>query len=143
MKVYTWMDRPKHEGKAFGEKGRTEQHHKRDADINHIVAKAAKTGIWPQKVQPDVFADVSEVGDFQSALAIVSNATNLFESLPAIVRDRFRNNPADFVAFATDPQNGPELVKLGLAKLRPKETPPEAPQAPKKAKKEAPPTTEE
>ena len=39
----------------------------------------------------------------------------MFLDLPAKVRDRFKNDPGQFLEFATDPSNVDELVKMGLA----------------------------
>jgi len=45
----------------------------------------------------------------------VNQAQASFQAQPATIRDRFRNNPAEFIKFVQDPQNQEELIKLGLA----------------------------
>lgn len=94
----------------------TKQQFVADADINNIIARFAKTGtIDPEilKANP-VSGDFSEIGSYQESLNAVIHAETLFGALPAKVRDRFGNDPAAFVAFATNEKNRAELVELGL-----------------------------
>lgn len=118
----------------------TEQSHKQDCDINHIVAKYQGDELRAlMKQRPEIYRDISEPLDLQTALNMVNNANAQFASLPSRVRREFANDPVEFLAFATNPQNAQRMVELGLATKRPTKEP-EAPQAPPKetSKKKAP-----
>lgn len=96
-----------------------------ECDINRIVRQWDQTGLFSSRPDREpVYFDASEVPDFQSSLNQVIAAQAAFDALPAQVRKRFSNNPAEFVAFAADPANGEEMVRLGLAVERAPEVPP-------------------
>jgi len=61
------------------------------------------------------YGDFSNVPDYRAYQDAINRANDLFGALPALVRRRFDNDPAEFLQFAQDPANGPELIKLGLA----------------------------
>lgn len=88
-----------------------------DADINNIVARFHKTGVLPNINVPGVFADVSSALSYQDSLQVIINAENQFMALDAKTRKKFSNSPAEFLEFVENPENGPELVKMGLATL--------------------------
>jgi len=113
---------------------RTQQQFVADADINNILARFKKTGqIDPELFKKNAqFGDYSEIASYQDALHKVHQAEELFAALPSRVRERFRNDPSAFVAFATDPKNQKELVELGLAEKRAEEAPRPSKQDPKK-----------
>lgn len=104
--------------------GRTKQSHKDECDINKIVARARKRGFLDVNVRAGQFLDASSVPDYQGALAIVNRADQLFDTLDAKVRERFRNDPAVMIQWLSDPANKDEGIKLGLFK-GPAATPPE------------------
>lgn len=85
-----------------------------ECDINLIVKKHEATGILPVMNLPPVFGDFSDVKSYQDALQIVIEADKTFSALPADVRKRFGNDPAQFLDFVDDPKNADELVKMGL-----------------------------
>lgn len=106
----------------FSHGGKTVQSDAYDCDINNIMARYKQTGVMPLKMirsKRGVYADVSEFGDYTDCLNKVAHAEQMFMSLPAKVRDRFANNPAAFLAFASDPNNAQELIDLGLAEAPP------------------------
>lgn len=86
-----------------------------ECSIHTIMAKYQATGIMPSGDRVALSGDFSDVRDYQSALEQVFVAQETFAALPSVVRDRFSNDPAKFLAFATDPKNGAEMVRLGLA----------------------------
>ena len=61
------------------------------------------------------YGDFSDVPSYQASLHIVAHANEQFAALDAPLRTRFANDPSRFLAFATDPANLDEMVKLGLA----------------------------
>lgn len=88
--------------------GLTRQEDAQYADVNKIVSRAS-VGLLPQVVE-GFYADVSEIGDYRSALAKVESANAAFRLLDARVRAEFANDPAVFLdAFQSDE---------GVAKLR-------------------------
>lgn len=72
--------------------------------ITHISAKAAQ----------GAFIDLPAGLDYQNSLNIMIKAEEAFMALPAAVRDRFGNDPAAFLEFMSDPENGDEMIKMGL-----------------------------
>lgn len=102
--------------KVFTKPSMTKQNHKAECDIHNILKRFNETGQLPDMIRENPqYGDFSNVKDYQESLEIVIKAEEQFAALPAKVRDRFNNNPAMFLEFATNPENGRELVKLGLA----------------------------
>jgi len=92
----------------------TKQSPKEECDVNYIVAKYKETGLLPPSQREPRFGDFSNVRDYQSSLNAVIAAQEAFDELPAIVRKRFSNEPAELLAFLEDPRNKDEAIKLGL-----------------------------
>jgi phage internal scaffolding protein len=97
-------------------KGMTEQCHKKECDMNHILKDYARTGfIRHAKENQGRYDDIS-VQDFQDAMFKVAEATNMFNDLPATLRKDFNNNPAEFLGFVQNPDNQEKLQKMGIIK---------------------------
>ena len=95
---------------------RTKQSFKDECDIGKILAQYTKTGIITHLNRAQaVFTDVSEMGDYRQALEQVEAARVLFMELPSAVRAKFNNDAAQFLDFATDPENLEEMREMGLA----------------------------
>ncbi|QCQ84955.1 internal scaffolding protein [Blackfly microvirus SF02] len=88
---------------------------KDETDINTIVKRFGLTGQLPQNVRTPLNMDFDAAFDFQSAMNLMVQADRAFMQMPADVRKRFGNDPAEFVNFASDPKNLEEARKLGLA----------------------------
>lgn len=96
---------------------RTKQSFKDECDINVLMSRFAKGQPLDHLIRPGGhFGDWSEVPDFQVAQQYIIDAHSLFEQVPANVRERFMNDPARFLAFATDQANADEMRRLGLLK---------------------------
>lgn len=96
---------------------KTKQEPKNACDINKIVARALRgQAIMNLNNKPGRFGDVSEVPDYATALRVVKRAEELFSSLPALVRKRFQNDPAEMLEFVKDSKNADEAKALGLLK---------------------------
>lgn len=94
---------------------RTQQQFKDECDINNIIKKYTQTGeITHLARSKGVYADVSEITDYNDAVLKVMKADAAFMTLDASIRARFSNDPAQFLAFMQDPKNYDEGVKLGL-----------------------------
>lgn len=102
-----------------------------ECDINTIMARYQSTGEMP--VINQVAPQYLELGqsDFQDAMQIVAGAQSLFAELPSALRSRFNNDPGQFLAFTTDPNNRAEMHKLGM--LKPGASPDQPTTAPTKS----------
>lgn len=85
-----------------------------EVDINTIVRRFNLTGQLPDNVRAPTYADFEGIFDFHSAMNAVASAGEAFDAMPAEVRSRFHNNPAEFVDFCSDEKNRVEAEKLGL-----------------------------
>jgi len=91
-----------------------------ECDINTIMKKYERTGVLEHRNRfQGVYADFSNVPEsYHESMNAVIAAEEMFSTLPARVRRRFHNDPGAFIDFATNPENAPELVSLGLATSR-------------------------
>lgn len=93
----------------------TKQSFKKECDINNIMAKHAKTGLINHVNQFDgKYGDATSI-DYHEAMNIVTSSQQMFEALPAETRNRFANDPAQFLDFVQNPDNAQEMVSMGLA----------------------------
>lgn len=96
--------------------GLTEQSHAKQCDINYILDRYHKTGLIAHAAKhAGRYDDVSAL-DFQNAMFLVTEAQNMFNSLPANMRKRFGGDPAAFLDFVQDPLNAPEMARMGILK---------------------------
>ncbi len=110
----------------------TKQSFKKETDINHIMARFVKTGIiTPEALasRQATFADVSEIGDFLECQMQIKAAESAFMTLPADLRSRFQNQPAQLLDFMKDEKNRDEAIELGII-TKPEEPAPEPTSAP-------------
>lgn len=104
----------------FKKPTKTDISQQNSCDINNIMKKYAKTGVITHITDAiPQFGDISQLGDYQSCLEQISRANELFSKLPARARERFYNDPANFMTFMSDANNIEEAIKLGLAVARP------------------------
>lgn len=109
------------------EPSRTKQSFREESNINNIMAKYARTGIVEHgNRHAPSYGEVPAV-DFKQALELVMAAEQSFAELPALVRRRFENDPANFLAFCEDPANRDEAGTLGLLNLIEPQAAPEPP----------------
>lgn len=95
-----------------------QQHQKEEADINTIVKRFGLTGELPTNVRMPQYGDFYDVMDYQGCLNAVKAADAVFMTMPAEVRARFENDPAQFVEFCLDENNREEAIKLGLVEKK-------------------------
>lgn len=99
---------------------KTDTSFKDDCDINTIVAKFKKTGqINHLSKKQGFYGDATQLPDLQTASQQIADAHEAFSALPANVRKKFQNDPAQMIEFLRDPQNEHEATKLGLLKPKP------------------------
>ncbi|AXH77035.1 MAG: internal scaffolding protein [Microviridae sp.] len=96
---------------------RTKQSFLPQCDINNIIKEFSITGqithVSAQAAR-GAYLDLPEVMDYQESLNTLQRASEAFQSLPAKVRDRFGNDPAQFLEFCGNPENRNEMGELGL-----------------------------
>lgn len=92
------------------------------------MAKYQKTGAITHftRHSPEYGFATSE--DFSESMRVVATAQTMFAELPSSIRNRFENEPQQFLAFVQDDANAEEMVELGLAPPKP-ESPREEPLA--------------
>lgn len=95
-------------------RGKTEQAHKDQCDMNLILRDYQKTGLMQHVKNHEGRYDDILVGDFQEAMFLVTRAQTMFSELPSNVRKRFANDPAEFLSFCQNPDNREELAEMGL-----------------------------
>lgn len=95
---------------------KTKQSFKEECDINVIMKRYSQTGVLPPGVGIAKYGDFAEVPDYIEAQNTLIQARQQFEALPSRVRDRFRNDPANMLAFVNDKKNKAEARVLGLLK---------------------------
>lgn len=121
--VHTEYDPPPSAGLDCSNKpDMAQQQFKDECDINTIVDQYQAHIPLPT---PPMFGDFAQVADFTAAQFILLEAQSHFAALPAKVRSRFANDPAQLLAFVNDPKNADEAIALGIAQKKP--TPPPAP----------------
>lgn len=99
----------------------TQQQFKAECDINRIMDRYLRTGVLSDPLsqrKPGTYGDFSELGDYMENMNKVVEAQNMFEALPARIRERFANNPANMIEFVMDSSNRDEAVKLGLLQIK-------------------------
>lgn len=100
----------------------TKQEFVAECDINNVLKQYKQTGMvshMSAKAAAGSYQDLPDSFEYQDAANTVINAQRAFDSLPSKIRERFHNDPSEFLAFTADPDNADELVKLGLVKAPP------------------------
>lgn len=93
----------------------TVQSDKDDCDINIIMERFGQGLPVPVNLKTPMQGDFSNVKDYQESLNLILEANSAFMELPANVRYRFQNDPAQFLDFVSDPSNQDEAISLGIA----------------------------
>lgn len=91
-----------------------QQHFKEECDINTILQKFNITGLLPEQTLSPRYGDFTGIGDYHTALNRVIAAQDEFEALPAQIRARFDNDPAQLIEFLENSDNRSEAEELGL-----------------------------
>lgn len=100
---------------SFPEHSRwTKQSFAEECDINTIMARYNNSGEMPAlNLQAPQYLDVTGF-DYQEAMQFTAGAQSLFNDLPASLRNRFNNDPGQFLDFTSKEENKVEMAKLGL-----------------------------
>lgn len=103
----------------------TQQQYTDDVNINVMMARMGVTdhALPPAAFDPKFYGDFSEVVDLRDIFDRTRAAETMFRELPAPLRARFHNDPAELLAFALDDANIDEAVRLGIIKEEVPKTP--------------------
>lgn len=96
----------------------TKQSEKEKCDINKIMLQYNKTGLVTHiaKNRPQ-YQDLLGLGSYHDIMNQLIAAQDAFDSLPAKVRARFKNDPGELFDFVAKEENYDEAVQLGLIDL--------------------------
>lgn len=92
----------------------TKQAFAEECDINCIMDRYIKTGVVDHINEHSPQYGDCPAQTFHEALETVREAEQMFDDLPAKIREKFNHNPAEFLAFVEDPANRTEMALLGL-----------------------------
>ena len=101
-------------GLACEEPTLAQQHFKDECDINNILRQFNITGLLPENSLSPRYGDFTGISDYHSALNAVIAAEDEFMALPADLRARFDNDPANLIDFLDQESNKDEAISLGL-----------------------------
>jgi phage internal scaffolding protein len=91
-----------------------QQQFREECDINTIMERFGRTGELIAPIRMPQYGDFDGVNDYHSAMNAIVEAQSAFDSLPAKVRARFSNDPAEFLEFVYNEENRDEAIRLGL-----------------------------
>lgn len=98
-----------------GERSKTKQSFTDSCDINKIVARHRKTGIWDSlaKRQP-TYGDFSAAEDLHTAMNMTMAAQESFDALPSAVRNLCNNDPRRLLEALANEEETTALYDAGL-----------------------------
>lgn len=101
---------------AEGEVSLAVQSTKDQADVNKIVAKYRRTGTIThlRNTQNGVYADLTQITNYQDCLNTIIRANESFMAMPAELRQKFDNDPSKLISYLQDEKNYEESMDLGL-----------------------------
>ncbi len=131
------------------DKSRAKQSFRDECNINNIIKRYQKTGIIEHYAKHQgEYGDFTSSTDYHENLIQIQKADDAFATLPSKIRTKFNNSPVEFLDFVHNPENGQELIDMGLAKARvssetaeqpiPGDNPSEAPEPPETPENPAP-----
>lgn len=98
-----------------GTVSRTKQSFKDDCDINKIVARHSRTGLWEHVTAREPhYGDFSQATDLHTAMEQVLAAQDAFDALPSAVRALCKNDPEVLLRALASPEETAELYDAGL-----------------------------
>lgn len=98
---------------VFNETGKTKPEFKDACDVRNIIDRYHRTGQVPLNTKNPLYGDFTTVRDFHTSMNIVIKAQEQFDSLPSQIRQKFNNDPSEFMEFMEDNNNS--LEKLAEA----------------------------
>ncbi len=108
-------ENPDEKPKLYCGKSLTKQSFLKDANINTMVARFKKSGMFENVTDKIAqYADLSKPVSYRDSLDHIISAQAQFDALPALVRQRFQNEPAELIDFVQNEDNRDEAIRLGL-----------------------------
>lgn len=101
-------------GLHCNDKSLTQQHMADECDINKLVERFVVTGEMPQLSMPPMQGDFTRAPTYQEALNLMIEAKRSFMAMPATTRNRFENDPGQFIDFCSKESNRDEMRRMGL-----------------------------
>jgi len=102
----------------FEKKSKTQAHMAEACDLNKIMSRYLKSGgSFRNLPNPQgVYADLSEMGDYQSSLNQIAKAQQAFEALPSYFRAELANDPGNLIPWLQNPNHQERAIQMGLLK---------------------------
>lgn len=104
-----------------GTVSKTKQAFKHGTQVDNILKRYATMGVdandvglFQRHVAQSNYGIADTTLDYQAQLNRVIKVQEYFRRLPSSTREKFRNDPANMIAFIADPKNKTEAIKLGL-----------------------------
>ncbi len=92
--------------------GRTKQSFKDETDINKIIQRAEKSGTISHLTKyQGAYGDFADFDYFEN-LQKLTRGREIFDELPAELRNEFRGSPVKFFDYVNDPANKERLGEL-------------------------------
>jgi phage internal scaffolding protein len=93
----------------------TKQAFKDECDVNNIIKRWARTGLMEHIAQyQGSYVDLPDGIDYKTAMDALLESQDAFASLPSKIRQRFENDPVQFLEFVHTEGNEEEMRSLGL-----------------------------
>ena len=87
-------------------------------DIRTLLEPAIKRGLLRMATRFEGDADdLPENFDFETAQNQIAQANSMFHALPSAWRNKFHNDPQQFLDWTANPNNANEMQNLGILKL--------------------------
>lgn len=117
-KIHSKYDLPPSPSIEFKNPSMTQPQFKEECDINNIIRQSQRTGFLVDPLlavsRMPSYGDFSQTLDFHSAQTLLVQSQEAFLLLPADMRKRFNNNPAELLSFLEDENNREEAIRLGI-----------------------------
>lgn len=122
-KVFTPFNRPEGVKTVYSMPSKTVQGLENEVNIRQILARAKNGMGYPVNRKQALFGDFTGVSDYHQALNRLNEINDEFQSLPAAVKQRFKNDPHILMSFLADERNRKEAEELGIIEAKPEEKP--------------------
>jgi phage internal scaffolding protein len=98
----------------LGDTENTEQAQRALTDVHALLEPAIKKGLLRHSYDFEGEYDDIPAITYEDALNVKAKAESMFEQLPSAWRNKFNNDPKQFLDFTQNPDNGPEMAKMGM-----------------------------
>lgn len=87
----------------------------KQADIHNIMRQFERTGVLNHSAQHEgTYGDFMNLPEFTDAQIQIAEAASMFETVPATIRAKHNNNPAQFVDWMMNPDNREAMIEQGF-----------------------------